>query len=183
MPMKRNDDRAVHFRFERHDPARFRRTSRRMAIVVAVQFIVLGLVFSQLLTARFGSSLGMNALGVLLGLLATSVVVAVLRERPWMRDQRYAWELKRHLARVSAYLPALRRAGFEERDPRALDLLAFYHQGMQQLADLNGRTPDDDSERLAERLRVRQTRETVNLATEVDGLDPAALKAFRQAHG
>ncbi|SHE63684.1 Protein of unknown function [Modicisalibacter ilicicola DSM 19980] len=169
------------FRFEHHDPGQFRRKSRLMAVVVTGQFIVLGVLFSQVLTARFGSSLGMNALGVLLGLLTTSVVVAVLRERPWLADQRYAWELKHHLARVSAHLSTLRDAGLERHDPRALDLLAFYHQGMQQLAELNGRTPDDDSERLAERLRVRRVRESLNMPVEVDGLDPGTLKAFREA--
>ncbi|MEC9484120.1 MAG: DUF3087 family protein, partial [Halomonas sp.] len=71
------------FRFERHDPQQYRRKARMLAAIVIAQFIVLGLVFSQMLTARFGSSLGMNALGVLLGLLGTSIVVAVLRERPW----------------------------------------------------------------------------------------------------
>lgn len=170
------------FRFEYHDPEQFRRKSRFMAIIVAAQFIVLGLLFSQLLTAKFGSSLTMNALGVLLGLLITSVVVAVLRERPWLQDQRYAGELKRHLARVSAHLSTLRKAGLKDHDPSALDLLAFYHQGMQQLAELNGRTQDDDSERLAERLQVRRARESLNMPVEVDGLDPQALKAFREDH-
>ncbi|GHB06567.1 DUF3087 family protein [Modicisalibacter luteus] len=171
----------MRFRFETHDPAQYRRKAKFMAVIVAGQFIIFGLLFSQLLTSRFGSSLGMNALGVLLGLLATSVVVAVLRDRPGMRDQRYAWELKRQLSRVSAHLPALRQAGLEQHDPQALDLLAFYHQGMQQLADLNGRTFDDDSERLAERLRVRQAREECQLPEEVDDVDLKTLEAFRPA--
>lgn len=169
------------FRFEHHDPEPFRRKAKLMTTIMIGQFIVFGLLFSQLLTSCFGSSLGMNALGVLLGLLATIAMVAVFRERPWMRDQRYAWELKRHLLRVSGYLSALRQAGLEEHDTRALDLLAFYHQGVQQLADLNGRTVDDDSERLAERLRVRQTRESLSLPATVDGIDPDALEAFRRA--
>ncbi|GAB2780500.1 DUF3087 domain-containing protein [Halomonas shantousis] len=169
----------MHIRFESHDSRLYRRKAKFMAVIVAGQFIILGLLFSQLLTSRFGSSLGMNALGVLLGLLATSVVVAVLRDRPWMRDQRYVWELKRHLARISAHLPALRQAGLERCDPQALDLLAFYHQGMQQLADLNGRTVDDDSERLAERLRVRQARRECQLPEQVNEVDLEALDAFR----
>ncbi|MEC9482263.1 MAG: DUF3087 family protein, partial [Halomonas sp.] len=98
---------------------------------------------------------------------------------PWMRDQRYAWELKRQLTRIGAYLPKLRQAGLERHDPQALDLLAFYHQGMQQLADLSGRTFDDDSENLAERLRVRQTREAQALPDIIDSLDLKTLEAFR----
>ncbi|WP_227369042.1 DUF3087 family protein [Halomonas sp. M20] len=170
------------FCFEYHDPEQFRRKSRFMTIGVTAQFVVLGLVFSQLLTTRFGSSLAMNAAGVLLGLLATSAMVAILRQKPWLQDQRYAWELKRHVTRVSAHLSRLRKVGLERHDPAALDLLAFYHQGIEQLNELNGRTTDDDSERLAERLRVRKTRESLNMPAEVTGLDPQALKAFRTAH-
>ncbi|WP_048306382.1 DUF3087 family protein [Halomonas sp. PR-M31] len=170
------------FRFEHHDPEQFRRKSRFMAIIVTVQFVVFGLLFSHLLTTRFGSSLAMNAAGVLLGLMATSVVVAILRRKPWLQDQCYAWELKRHLTRVSAHLSTLRKAGLENHDPAALDMLAFYHQGMEQLAELNGRTTDDDGERLAERLKLRQIRESLSMPDKVTGLDPQALKAFRADH-
>ncbi|GAA0636702.1 DUF3087 family protein [Halomonas beimenensis] len=167
------------FLLESHDPDTYRRTSRRVALAMAGQLIVFGLVFTQLISSAFGSSFWLNALGVLLGLVATSLVVMALRDRPWMGPVRYGWQLKQALSRVSGYLPALRR-GMEEGDERALAVLAFYHQGMAQLADLEGRTLDDDAELLAERQRVRLARQAQGLPERVDGLDDADLAAFKR---
>jgi hypothetical protein len=167
------------FQFEEHDPETYRRKGRLISLAMAGQLIVFGMVFAQLLQLAFEGGLWLNVLGVLLGLLATSLVFAVLRERPWMREMRYAWQLKHHLSRVSSYLPELRRAATED-NATALDLLAFYHQGMAQLAELNGRTLDDDSELLAERERLRQLRREKGLPERVDGFDPHDLDAFRK---
>ncbi|MDT8880016.1 DUF3087 family protein [Halomonas saccharevitans] len=167
------------FRFEHHDPATYRRLSRLTGLAMAGQLIVFGLLFSQLLVAAFGGSLWINALGVLLGLAATSLVFAVLRQRPWMAGIRYVWRLKHHLARVSAYLPALRR-GMGEGDEAALAVLAFYHQGMAQLSELEGRTLDDDAELLAEREVVRHARRERGLSERVEGFELEDLSAFRK---
>lgn len=167
------------FQVEAHDPESYRRKARLISVAMASQLIVLGLVFSQLLTRAFGSSLWLNALGVMLGLLGTSLVFAVLKERAWMREVRYVWQLKHHLSRISGYLPALRR-GTEEHNQVALDVLSFYHRGMRQLAELNGRTLDDDQELLAERLKIRQAREQQGLAAEVEGYDSEDLAAFKR---
>lgn len=167
------------FTFEHHDPETYRRKARIISVVMAAQLIVFGVLFAQLLTATFGSSLWLNALGVLLGLFATSMIFAVLRERPWMSEMRYVWQLKHHLSRVSGYLATLRRE-VEQDNPVALHLLTFYHQGMTQLAELNGRTLDDDGELLAERLRLHQLREEKGLPEQIDGFDPNDLDAFRK---
>lgn len=167
------------FHLAHHDPATYRRLSRLVGLAMAGQLIVFGLLFSQLLIAAFGASFWLNALGVLLGLAATSLVFAVLRQRPWMSGIRYVWRLKHHLARVSAYLPALRR-GMGEGDDTALAVLAFYHQGMAQLSELEGRTLDDDAELLAEREVVRHARRERGLPDRVEGLDPGDLGAFRK---
>ena len=167
------------FQFEEHDPETYRRKGRLISLAMAGQLIVFGLVFAQLLQAAFDGGFWLNALGVLLGLVATSLTFAVLRERPWMTEVRYVWQLKHQLSRVSGYLPALRRAA-EEGNDTALDLLAFYHQGMLQLAELNGRTLDDDAEAVAERMKVRLAREERGLPERVEGLDPQDLAAFRR---
>jgi hypothetical protein len=167
------------FTFEHHDPETYRRKARLISVAMAGQLVVFGLVFSQLLTTLFGSSFWLNALGVLLGLIATSLVFAVLRERPWMTEMRYVWQLKHYLSRVSSYLPALRRE-VEQGNDVALHLLTFYHQGMAQLAELNGRTLDDDEELLAERMKLRQLRAEKGLPERVDGFDPDDLAAFKR---
>lgn len=168
------------FRFETHDPETYRRKARLISLAMAGQLLVFGLLFSQLLVHAFGSSFWLNALGVLLGLIATSLVFAALKERPWMSEVRYVWQLKGHLSKVSGYLRTLREA-VEEGNNSALHLLTFYHQGMAQLAELNGRTLDDDGELLAERLKVRQRRAERGLPERVEGFDPQDLQAFKKS--
>ena len=167
------------FSLEQHDPASYQRKARIISVAMAGQLIIFGLLFSMLLTTTFGSSVWLNALGVLLGLLATSAMFDALRERPWMTEMRYVWQLKHHLSRISSYLQPLRRA-VEEDNRLALDILTFYHQGMAQLAELNGRTTDDDAERLAEKMQVKVKREALGLPKEVTTFDPHDLSAFKQ---
>ncbi|HAA44600.1 MAG: hypothetical protein XD36_0762 [Halomonas sp. 54_146] len=167
------------FTLEHHDPESYRRKARMISFAMAGQLIIFGLLFSMLLTTTFGSSLWLNALGVLLGLLATSALFAVLRERPWMTEVRYVWQLKHHLSQVSGYLSTLRKA-VEEDNRTALDLLTFYHQGMAQLAELNGRTTDDDAERLAEKMQVKLKREEQGLPPKVQSIDTNDLQAFKR---
>ncbi len=167
------------FRFEQHDPETYRRKAKMISLAMAGQLIVFGLVFAQLLQAAFDGGFWLNVVGVLLGLVATSLTFAVLRERPWMTEMRYVWQLKHHLSRVSGYLSGLRRAT-EEGNGTALAILTFYHQGMAQLAELNGRTLDDDAELLAERQKLRLLRQERGLPESVDGFDPHDLAAFKR---
>lgn len=167
------------FTLEQHDPETYRRKARMISLAMAGQLIVFGLLFSLLLTSAFGSSLWLNALGVLLGLMATSALFAVLRERPWMTEVRYVWQLKHHLSQVSGYLSQLRKA-VEDNNRTALDLMTFYHQGMAQLAELNGRTTDDDAERLAEKMQVKLKREELGLPPEITSIDTQDLQAFKR---
>ncbi|MYL22287.1 DUF3087 family protein [Halomonas alkaliantarctica] len=167
------------FKLEQYEPEVYRRKARMISFAMAGQLIIFGMLFSLLLTSALGSSLWLNALGVFLGLLATSALFAVLKDRPWMNEVRYAWQLKHHLSQISGYLPTLRKA-VKEDNRVALDILTFYHQGMSQLAELNGRTTDDDAERLAEKMEVKLKREELDLPDHVDGFDPQDLQAFKR---
>jgi len=167
------------FTLEQHSPDAYRRKARMISIAMAGQLVVFGLLFSMLLAATFGGSFWINALGVLLGLLATSAMFAVLRDRPWMTEMRYVWQLKHHLSHISGYLKPLRK-GVEENNRVALDIVTFYHQGMTQLAELNGRTTDDDAERLAEKMQIKIKREELGLPEQVNRFDPQDLSAFKR---
>lgn len=167
------------FNLEHHDPEAYRRKARVISFAMAGQLIIFGLLFSMLLTSTFGSSLWLNVLGVVLGLLATSALFAVLRERPWMAEVRYVWQLKHQLSQVSGYLAPLRRE-FEENNRTALDLLTFYHQGMAQLAELNGRAANSDPERLAEKNQLKIKREEQGLPPQVESVDTQDLQAFKR---
>ncbi|NYS60602.1 DUF3087 family protein [Vreelandella salicampi] len=167
------------FQLDNYEPEVYRRKARMISFAMAGQLIIFGMLFAMLLTSALGNSIWLNALGVFLGLLATSALFAVLKDRPWMNEVRYVWQLKHHLSQISGYLPTLRKA-VKEDNRVALDILTFYHQGMTQLAELNGRTTDDDAERLAEKMEVKLKREALELPETVDQFDPQDLHAFKR---
>ncbi|SNY97295.1 DUF3087 family protein [Halomonas sp. hl-4] len=163
------------FTLEPYDPTTYRRKARMITFIMAGQLLIFGLLFAMLLTGAFGPSLWLNILGGVLGLLATSAIFAALRDRPWMREVGYVWQLKQHLARINGYLPALRNAIGED-NRTALDILAFYHQGLAQLAEFNGRSPSNDGERQ----RVNERRAALALPPQVERFDPQDLQAFKR---
>ncbi|MCS2610756.1 DUF3087 domain-containing protein [Halomonas dongshanensis] len=165
------------FTFEPIDPNAYRRKARMITFALLGQLVIFGLLFAMLLASAFGPGLWPNVFGVVLGLLATSALFAVLRERPWMREVRYVGQLKQSLSHISSYLPALRR-GVEEDNRSALDVLAFFYAGLDQMAELNGRTRDANSERDAERRRIDAKREELGLPARVEHFDPQDLSAF-----
>ncbi|MCZ0926220.1 DUF3087 domain-containing protein [Halomonas janggokensis] len=163
------------FTLEPYDSHTYRRKARMITFIMVGQLLIFGLLFAMLLTATFGQSLGLNVLGGILGLLATSAMFAALRDRPWMQEVGYVWQLKQHLSRINSHLPALRQA-MQEDNRTALDILAFYHQGLAQLAEYNGRAPSDDDERQ----RVNERREALALPLQVEQFDPQDLHAFKR---
>lgn len=167
------------FTLEHHDPETYRRKARMISFAMAGQLVIFGLLFSMLLTSTFGSSLWLYALGIFLGLLATSALFAVLRERPWMKEVSYVWQLKHHLSHVSGYLTTLRKAAKED-NRVALDLLSFYHQGLAQLAELNGRSPEGNTESRAEKEQLTRKREEQGLPPQVESIDTQDLQAFKR---
>lgn len=168
------------FTLEQHDSDKYRRKARMISFAMAGQLIIFGMLFSMLLTSTFGNSVWLYVLGILLGLLATSALFAVLRERPWMSEMRYVWQLRQHLAQISGFLPTLRRA-LEEDNRSALDIVTFYHAGVAQLAELNGRTPPDDATWQAEKKRLAEKREALGLPARVDTFDTQDLHAFKRS--
>ncbi|SDN48269.1 DUF3087 family protein [Vreelandella arcis] len=163
------------FTLESHDPDNYRRKARMITFIMAAQLLIFGLLFAMLLTSTFGQGVWLNVLGGVLGLLATSAMFAALRDRPWMQEVGYVWQLKQHLSRINGHLPAIRHAMGED-NRTALDILAFYHQGMAQLAEFNGRPPSDNSERQ----HVSERRAALGLPAEVERFDPQDLHAFKR---
>ncbi|MBE0403258.1 DUF3087 family protein [Halomonas citrativorans] len=168
------------FTLEPHDVQRYRRKARMISFAMAGQLAIFGMLFSMLLTSALGSSLWLYALGIFLGLLATSALFAVLRERPWMTEMRYVWQLKQHLSQIRGYLPTLRRA-LEDDNQAALNIVTFYHQGITQLAELNGREPSQDPTWLAEKHHLAEKRAALGLPSRFDTFDPQDLHAFKRS--
>ncbi|MCB8890459.1 DUF3087 family protein [Vreelandella malpeensis] len=164
------------FTLQEQSPARYRRKARMISVMMVGQLIIFGMLFSLLLSSVLESALWAHGLGILLGLLATSALFAVLKERPWMAEINYVWQLKSHLSRINGYQGALtREAGQDNR--AALDILSFYHAGINQVVALNDRAPQD-AERQAQKARITERRRALGMPEQAASFDPNDLGAF-----
>ncbi|WNL42834.1 DUF3087 family protein [Halomonas sp. PAMB 3264] len=163
------------FTLQAQDPNRYRRKARMISVMMVGQLIIFSMLFSLLLSSVMESSLWAHGLGIALGLLATSALFAGLKERPWMGEISYVWQLKNHLSRIQGYQASLERA-VDEDNRAALDVLSFYHEGVDQVAALNGKAPDPA--RVAQKERVLERRQALALPDRVTVFDPHDLSAF-----
>ncbi|WP_447956390.1 DUF3087 family protein [Vreelandella sp. EE7] len=163
------------FTLQEQEPKRYRRKARMISVVMVGQLIIFGMLFSLLLSSALGSSIWTHGLGIVLGLLATSALFAGLKERPWMGEISYVWQLKNHLSRIQGYQDSLTRA-VDEDNRAALDILSFYHEGVDQVAALNDKQPDPA--RLQQKEHVVERRQALGLPDRVTVFDPHDLGAF-----
>ncbi|MFG6668326.1 DUF3087 family protein [Halomonas sp. HNIBRBA4712] len=164
------------FTLKEQDPARYRRKARMISVVMVGQLLIFGMLFSLLLASALGPSFWSLALGVVLGLLATSALFAGIKERPWMSEVGYVWELKSHLSRIAGYRETLDNAAGQD-NRSALDILSFYHQGLDQMSSLNARQAPDPA-RQAQQARIVERRQALGLTERVATFDPHDLDAF-----
>ncbi|WP_447554113.1 DUF3087 family protein [Vreelandella sp. EE22] len=164
------------FTLQEQDPDRYRRKARMISVVMVAQLVIFSMLFSLLLSSALGNTFWAHALGIVLGLLATSALFAGLKERPWMAEIRYIWQLKNHLSQIQGYYPSLERA-MDQDNRAALDILSFYHAGVDQIAALNNRRQRDPA-RQVQQERVLTRREALALPDRVTVFDPHDLSAF-----
>ncbi|WP_313515915.1 DUF3087 domain-containing protein [Pseudomonas sp.] len=171
------------FEIEPLNPETYRRQTRRATLIIAVLFLALAMLSSQLLVLGFGESGGdnfrWNVAGVALG-LGLSVALVRLRfwSQAWLAPSIYGWRLKRSLMRITNLMHRL-DAGVAAGDPAAMKLLRFYHLGLTQMHQLDGNS-SDLSQAQAEIELHRQRMEEVGLDPEQTRLDPAWLDAVRR---
>lgn len=131
------------------DPERYRRDTRRIALLIIAVFLVLALGLSFLTVRLFGGPGGdnfrWNLLGVLAGLATTVALVRVqLWSAPWMAPAVYGWTLKRNLMRITNVMHEV-KAGIASGNPAAAKLLRFYHLGVMQMHQLDGNSAEQSA--------------------------------------
>lgn len=170
------------FQLQEFDPVEYRRKTRQSSFVIIVIFALLGMGCASLMVAWFGSPGGnnfrWNLLGVLLGLLITFLLVKYyLSQQPLMREAVYAWHLKRNLMRITNWMHRLKPLA-ENRHPRALQVLRFYHLAVEQMQYLEG----DDSGSLeikAEKQATQEALEALSMELDQRMLDTAWLDELK----
>jgi len=173
----------VSFEIKQLNPETYRRQTRRATLIIAVMFLALAMLFSQLLVLAFGESGGdnfrWNVAGVVIG-LGLSVALVRLRfwSQAWLAPSIYGWQLKRSLMRITNLMHQL-DTGVAAGDPLAMKLLRFYHLGLTQMHQLDGNS-SDLSQAQAEIELHRQRMEAAGLDSEQTRLDPAWLDTAKR---
>lgn len=119
------------------DPKEYRRKTRNSTLIIMAIFIVIGLIMARLSLHFLGpynnNTFVLNMIGAVFGLFLTFWVVKLFFvNSDWMKEAIYAWQLKRSLMKINNRLRPLQTAEQND-DPIAMQVLRFYHLGLQQM--------------------------------------------------
>ncbi len=132
------------FEIQPFNPETYRQQTRRSTLIIAVIFVAMAMLLSSLAVMLFGTPGGdnfrWNAGGVVLAVLLCAALFKVkLWSQPWMSAAVYGWQLKRALMSVTNVMHQV-EAGVKAKNPAAMQLLRFYHQGLTQMYLLEANT-------------------------------------------
>lgn len=121
------------------DKPTYRSKQRRVALVLASVFLVLGMSLAAGLRAWGGNAEGenmmLNMAGVLLGLVITGGMLSLVSGKPYFDELRYAWNLKKQVLKIQNKKHIWRERATEG-NQTAATVMAFYYAGVIQLQHL-----------------------------------------------
>ena len=173
------------FEIKQLNPEKYRQQTRRSTLIIALLFVLLGMLLSSAAVSLFGEPGGdnfrWNLGGIIAGLLLT---VALVRfkfwQQPWMAPAVYGWQLKRRLMSITNVMHHV-TVGVAAQDPSAMKLLRFYHLGLTQMHHLDGNS-SALSQMIAEINRHKESMAALGMDTEQSQLDPAWLETVKKAN-
>lgn len=125
------------------DKAVYRKHLNRVIIGFIATLLILALVFGQLLIVSFGqagvSNFKYNLLGVVLAILACAAILHSLKHSVFFNEIHYVWQLKQLHNSIFRKLTKINLA-VKEGDEKALIILLFYYQSLQQVYLLDDNT-------------------------------------------
>ncbi|WP_312520266.1 DUF3087 domain-containing protein [Stutzerimonas nitrititolerans] len=165
------------------NPETYRKQTRRSTLIVAVTFVVLAMGLSTAAVAMFGEpggdNLRLNIAGVAIGLGVTVLLVRLVYwQQPWMASAAYGWRLKRALMSVTNVMHHV-KAGVAIEDATAMKLLRFYHQGLEQMHQLDANS-GSLLETRAEIEQHRSAMEAARLDVDQPRLEPGWIEAVKK---
>ncbi|MBK5542555.1 DUF3087 domain-containing protein [Pseudomonas sp. TH05] len=171
------------FEIKPFDPATYRQQTRRSTLFIALIFLSLAMVLSSAAVLLFGQPGGdnfwLNVAGVAAG-LALSIGLMRVRfwSQPWMAAAVYGWQLKRSLMSVTNVMHHV-TAGVQARDPAAMKLLRFYHQGIHQMHQLDANSSGQD-QLVREADQHKEAMQAMGLDTDQPRLDPQWIETVKK---
>ena len=156
------------FKIEEIDPAIYRAKTRKSTIIIMAIFLVIGFstawISVNLLGEYSDNHIVLNLMGAFVGLLITFWIVSkFFKDKPWMKEALYGWNLKRRVMYIYNAMRLLENAA-DEGDVEAIKILRFYHLAQEQMYKL-----DNNLHALSElRIQMQEHKDKM----EEMGIDP-----------
>jgi hypothetical protein len=171
------------FEIRQLNPEKYRQQTRRSTLIIALIFVLLGMLLSSIAVLLFGEPGGdnfrLNLGGIIAGLLLTIALVRLkFWQQPWMAPAVYGWQLKRRLMSITNVMHHV-TAGVAAHDQTAMKLLRFYHLGLTQMHQLDANS-SALSQVIAEINRHKASMENLSMETEQNQMNPDWLAAVKK---
>ncbi|MDP2243219.1 DUF3087 domain-containing protein [Pseudomonas sp.] len=171
------------FEIRQLNPEKYRQQTRRSTLIIALIFVLLGMLLSSIAVLLFGEPGGdnfrLNLGGIIAGLLLTIALVRLkFWQQPWMAPAVYGWQLKRKLMSITNVMHHV-TAGVAAHDQTAMKLLRFYHLGLTQMHQLDANS-SALSQVIAEINRHKASMENLSMETEQNQMNPDWLAAVKK---
>lgn len=162
------------------DKERYRKHLRVVFGSIAVALMILTVIMSTLFIYLFSTPDVSHFWHNLAGVAAAAVIVFIalnkIRQRPYMFEVVYVWDLKQQLNRIHRKIRKIENA-VENNDVDALVILNFMYRGSRQLYQLDDNTIT--MEGLVSKIRVLDQRmKDAGLSLSTDAYAPAMLDRF-----
>lgn len=170
------------FQLKQINPTFYRKQTRNATFKVMAMFIVIGMITAtatlEYLSPYNSNKIFLNLLGGVIGLAITALIVRLFfKDKPWMAEAIYGWQLKRNLLHISNVIEPL-KAKASENDMEALKILRFYHLGLTQMYQL-----DNNSTELmnlkAEKEQLVQKLINLGIDIEQNQFDPEQVTPYK----
>lgn len=126
------------------DKAIYRSRLNKVLFAFIVSFLVLALVFGQslilLLSEPGQDNFWLNLSGVILALIVSLSVITQCKNKAFMHEVYYVWQLKQQINFIYRKLKKVKQFAFDDKDINALIILKFYYKACYQLYTLDDNT-------------------------------------------
>ncbi|KGJ99690.1 DUF3087 family protein [Thalassotalea sp. ND16A] len=126
------------------DKQRYRQHLNKVIVGFIASFLLLALVFGQLLISIFaepgGDNFWLNLSGVAIAFIIVASVINHFKHHPFMTEILYVWQLKQQINYIYRKLKPIEAQAFTQSNINALICLSFYYQACRQLYLLDDNT-------------------------------------------
>ena len=131
-------------KLQKIEKSAYRQMLNKVIVAFIISFAVLAIVFGQILIALLSQpnadNFWLNFTGVVIALVCCLSAINSIKNKDYMREVLYVWELKKQINFIYRKLAKIKLAGLQQGDIDALIILKFYYKACHQLYTLDDNT-------------------------------------------